>query len=141
MYLSAVTNDVVDLGKKLRTKLLEANVASVDADVAAAKARGLALGEIVAIVADLREALARPFLEAAAQRQNASPDELLARIASGSAARIDTCAITRAEAVAHFETSYPQLSQALAQFPSGDRVWIVVVAAGAAALVSRAPRG
>lgn len=137
--MSDTTNDA----RQERVRLLEANVTAVDAEVAAAVARGLAMRDVVAIVADLREPLARPFVESAAERQGVTVEALLDRIATpfGKASRTSTSAIAREAAIAIFAISYPQLSQALAQFPLPDRVWVVVIAAGTAALVSRAPRG
>lgn len=136
--MSDTTNDA----RQERVRLLEANVTAVDAEVAAAIARGLAMRDVVAVVADLREALARPFVEGAAERHGVTAEALMDRIATpfGRASRTSTCAIARQVAIGIFEMSYPQLSQALAQFPLPDRVWVVVIAAGTAALVSRAPR-
>lgn len=128
--------------KQERVRLLEANVTAVDAHVAEAMSRGLALRDIVAVVADLREPLAKPFVDAAAEKAGVSTRALLDRIATpfGKASRTTTTAMARDVAIQLFATTYPQLSQALAQFPLPDRVWVIVIAGGTAALVSRAPR-
>lgn len=127
--------------RQKRQRLLESNVAKVDAEAAAAVERGLPRGEIVAVVADLREPLAQPFLSIAAERHGIAVDDLVAKVAGGSTMRTWIGVVPRAVAVASFEASHAQLSQALAQFPATtDRIWVVVIAAGSAALVSRALR-